>query len=388
MEPDGEAQGRALLVSGALGVGHEVTTQICAASLAARGWSARTVDAMRLLGPRAGGAGEHVFRSMLAVPGLYDAFYFAALRPGTRLARLADAGARRQLVPQLTEYLDRHPADLAISVFATGASAISAIAARYPALKHVVFCLDATPHRLWVHPHVDMYLVTSHVAECAVRRFQPEARVRIVPPPVRAAFHALPSQAAARDMFGVPGGAPAVLLMSGGWGLGPVAATAAALADAGIHVLAVAGRNTRMAATLRAAAVQRPRIRAFGYTDRVQPGLYLRRGPGRGPAAATARRAARPWPGQLPAPAGTGERLGDLRRPRRRGAHRSRRAGGTGTGTGFGGPGRHDRPGARPARLGSGLLRRIGRAGFRLSAARPLAARFAACVLPAAPPTC
>jgi UDP-N-acetylglucosamine:LPS N-acetylglucosamine transferase len=70
-------------------------------------------------------------------------------------------------------------------------------------------------------------------------------------------------------MFGVPGGAPAVLLMSGGWGLGPVAATAATLADAGIHVLAVAGRNARMEATLRAAAVQRPRIRAFGYTDRV-----------------------------------------------------------------------------------------------------------------------
>jgi processive 1,2-diacylglycerol beta-glucosyltransferase len=34
-------------------------------------------------------------------------------------------------------------------------------------------------------------------------------------------------------------------------------------------VLAVAGRNARLEATLRAAAVQRPRIRAFGYTDRV-----------------------------------------------------------------------------------------------------------------------
>ena len=34
-------------------------------------------------------------------------------------------------------------------------------------------------------------------------------------------------------------------------------------------MLAVAGRNARMEATLRAAAVQRPRIRAFGYTDRV-----------------------------------------------------------------------------------------------------------------------
>jgi processive 1,2-diacylglycerol beta-glucosyltransferase len=269
MDPRDGVAGDALLVSGALGLGHMVTAQACAESLEARGWSTRTVDAMRLLGPRSGGAGERVFRSMLAVPGLYDAFHFAALRPGSRLALLADAGARRRLVPALTEHLDANPADLVVSVFATGASAVSEIAVRYPAMAHVVFCRDTTPHRLWVHPHVDLYLVTSHVAECAVRRFQPGAAVRVVPSPVRPAFHAPPSRSEARARLGLPDHAGCVLLMSGGWGLGPVAEAAAALGDAGIYVLAVAGRNAGLRAALRAVQERQPRVRAFGFTDRI-----------------------------------------------------------------------------------------------------------------------
>ena len=164
---------RALLLSGSLGAGHEMATRACATSLAARGWDTETLDAMRLLGPRGGSAGEAVFRTMLATPGLFDAFHFAALRPGSRLALLADAGARRQLVPRLRDYLDDNPADLAISVFATAASAVSALADRYPGMKHVVLCTDVTPHRLWVQPDVDLYLVTSSVAEAAVRRSSP-----------------------------------------------------------------------------------------------------------------------------------------------------------------------------------------------------------------------
>ena len=152
---------RALLLSGSLGAGHEVHARTFAASLAGRGWSTQILDAMRLLGPRGGSAGEAVFRGMLAVPGLFDAFHFAALRPGSRLALLTDAAARRQLVPRLRDYLDAHPADLAVSVFATAASAVSVLADRYPGMSHVVLCSDVTPHRLWVHPNVDLYLVTS-----------------------------------------------------------------------------------------------------------------------------------------------------------------------------------------------------------------------------------
>src|SRR5581483_2520655 len=158
----------AVLLSGALGMGHDVMAEACATTLGAYGWSTETLDAMRLLGKRGSRAGEAVFRGMLAVPGLFDAFHFSALRPGSRLALLTNGAARRRIVPRLRAYLDEHPADLAISVFATGASAVSTLAERYLSMTHVVFCTDVTPHRLWVHPHVDLYLVTSVVAEAAV----------------------------------------------------------------------------------------------------------------------------------------------------------------------------------------------------------------------------
>ena len=263
------AQRSALLLSGSIGMGHDALAAACAGSLQAQGWATSTLDAMRMLGKRNGLAGEAVFRAMLGVPGLFDAFHYSAMRTGARLALVADAGARRQLVPRLREYLDRHPVDLVISVFATGAAAASRLAGRYPSMRHIVFCTDVTPHRLWVHPNVDLYLVTAEVAELAVLRFRPDARVQVVPPPVRPAFYQAQSQPRARAELSVPVAERCVLLMSGAWGLGPLASAAEALGDAGINVLAVAGNNARLARKLAAVAARQPKVRAFGFTDRV-----------------------------------------------------------------------------------------------------------------------
>jgi len=260
---------RALLLSGSIGMGHDTLADACASTLEADGWSTQTLDLMRLLGRGADSVGATVFRSMLAIPGLYDAFHFAALRPGNRLADLADAAARRQVVPRLRAKLDACRPELVVSVFATGASGFSRLAARHPGTRHVVFCTDVTPHRLWVHPNVDLYLVTSAVAERAVRRFEPEARVLVVAAPLRAAFYDPPPQPEARRRLGIPGHERCVLLMSGAWGIGPVAQAAEALGSAGVHVLAVAGRNAGLERRLRAASRRQPRVRPFGYTDRM-----------------------------------------------------------------------------------------------------------------------
>jgi UDP-N-acetylglucosamine:LPS N-acetylglucosamine transferase len=258
---------RALLLSGSLGMGHDVMAEACAASLRERAWRTETLDAMRLLGKGGRTAGESVFRGLLAVPGLYDAYHFAALRTGNRLAELTDAMARRNILPRLAGHLEAHPADLAVSVFATAASAVSRL--DRPGMAHVVFCTDVTPHRLWVQPNVDLYMVTSRVAERAVYRFDPAARVAVVPAPVRAGFYSAPNQAVARAGLRLSPDEPCVLLMSGAWGLGPIAETAAALGDAGVQVLAVAGRNRRLAARLRAVAGRCKRVRPFGFTDRI-----------------------------------------------------------------------------------------------------------------------
>lgn len=260
---------RALLLSGSLGMGHDVVAQACASSLARRGWQTETLDAMALLGATGGRMGEQVFRRMLAVPALYDGFHFAHLRPGTRLARLVDNEAARQVVPRLRAHLATDPADLVLSVFSTGAAAAARLKAEAPGRITVAFCSDATAHRLWVHPGTDLFLVTSQVAACSVRRYLPEAAVVVVPTPVRGPFYRPPSRPEARARFDVPDDDRCVLLMSGAWGLGPVAQAAVALADSGVWVLAVAGRNAGLGARLREEARQHPRLVPFGYTDQV-----------------------------------------------------------------------------------------------------------------------
>ncbi|ARF82401.1 hypothetical protein ACIG0C_06310 [Kitasatospora aureofaciens] len=257
----------ALLVSGSLGQGHDVMAQACAETLHERGWTTGTVDAMALLGHRSGAVGEAVFRRLLDLPGVYDAFHFSALRPGARIALLADAAARSRLVPALRELVADQRPQLVVSVFATATSAVNRLPRRD--FRHLVFCTDVTPHRLWVQEGTDLFLVTSEVAACAVRRYLPDADVAVVPAPLRQPFYRPPDRAGARAELRVAPDAECVLLMSGAWGLGPIARTAASLAAAGPHVLAVAGRNRELERRLRAAARREPRLHPFGYTDRI-----------------------------------------------------------------------------------------------------------------------
>ncbi|MBX6389346.1 MAG: glycosyl hydrolase [Frankia sp.] len=250
-------------------MGHHVMTQACATSLESRGMRVRTLDSLRMLGTSGGRIGEAVFRGMVAVPGLYDAFHFNQLRSGGQIARAIDAMSSRYLVPRLREELAREPVSLVVSLFATGAAAISRVKADLPGLTTAVFCTDICPHRVWVHPNTDLYLVTSPTAMRFVRRFHPSARVAVVPPPVRAPFYDAPTQREARIAFGIPLDGRCVLLISGAWGLGPLAEAAEALAAAGIWVFAVAGHNARLARRLTALAEREHRVIPFGFTDRI-----------------------------------------------------------------------------------------------------------------------
>ena len=250
-------------------MGHDIISEVVTGSLARLGWETRTLDCMGMLGQRAGQAGDWVFRRLTAMPGLYDGLHFAHLRPGSRLAEAMDRAATSRLVPALYTELRREPADLIIAVFATGASAAARLAGSLRGCRTVVLCTDAGPHSLWVRDGIDLFLVTSTVAAASVRRYVPCARVCVVPPPVRSAFYGTLSQAAARQSFGVPADARCVLLMGGGWGLGPLEDAARALAAAGVHVLAVAGRNRQLAGRLEALARGAPRVHPFGFTRRV-----------------------------------------------------------------------------------------------------------------------
>jgi hypothetical protein len=177
---------------------------------------------MSLLGAKSGGAAERLFSALIAVPGLYDGLHFAHLRTGSRLAELMGRRARARMVPSLRAELGREPADLVLSVFATGASAAAQLKPEAPSRRTVVLCTDVSVHRLWVAEGTDLFLITSPAAAASVRRFLPRAAVSVVPPPVRAAFYAAPAQEEARQALGVPLGDPCVLVIDSGWGFGPL----------------------------------------------------------------------------------------------------------------------------------------------------------------------
>jgi processive 1,2-diacylglycerol beta-glucosyltransferase len=241
----------------------------CARLLEESGWRTRRLDSMSLLGSWSGRIGQRTFNRLVTVPGLYDGLHFAHLRTGSRLADRMDRESRARLVPALRAELEREPADLILSVFATGASAAAGLKAEMPGLRTVVLCTDVTVHRLWAAEGTDLFLVTSAAAAESVRRYLPRAPVAVVPPPVRPEFYDAASGEQARKALEVPPDAFCVLVIDSGWGFGPLVESVSALAAAGVHVLAVAGRDRRIERRLRELAATTPGITPFGFTDRV-----------------------------------------------------------------------------------------------------------------------
>jgi processive 1,2-diacylglycerol beta-glucosyltransferase len=261
-------RGRALVLSGEIGAGHPSTAEALS-NVLGEGWRTTTIDSMALLGSRGAAAGEAVFRRLLDMPGVYDAFHFSSLRQGTALARAADRAARKRILPRLAGTVAAQQPDVIVAVFATGASAAAELARAGQAPPVIAFCTDVAPHWMWVHDGIEAYLVICPAAAEAVRRYRPHANVVVVPRPVRSGFLRPPDQSTARAALGVAQDDRCVLLMSGGWGLGPVAGAAASLADAGLGVLAVAGSNRALHTRLRQLSRSRPRMHAFGYTTEI-----------------------------------------------------------------------------------------------------------------------
>jgi processive 1,2-diacylglycerol beta-glucosyltransferase len=260
---------KALFVSGSLGKGHDVLAEACAAALQERGVKCETIDAMRMLGTRLDTLSDWVFRRLISVNALYDAFHFSQLRDDGRLARRLDRIAVARMYPHVKKIVDEIQPELVVPVFATGAGVAARLKADGYSFKSIVAMTDSFAHRMWVHECTDLFLVTSPASGESVRRYWPEAEVEVINAPVRPGFYTAPARSDARDSLGVPRDARCVLLMSGAWGLGPLDLAARSLAAEGMWVLAVAGTNATLERRLRSIAETDRRVIPFGFTDDV-----------------------------------------------------------------------------------------------------------------------
>jgi UDP-N-acetylglucosamine:LPS N-acetylglucosamine transferase len=266
---------RVLILSAAIGEGHDLPARFLAGGLETAGAETRIEDGLHAMGP---------FLEGLAFSGspfesrwgglLFDVEHALLTRvaPARRLAGslmrriggrgvLALIGATRPDVvvstyPGVTELLGRLRAEGALAL-----PVVSAIT-------------DLAALRWWAHPAVDLHLVTHPESIAEVRSIAgPRADVRAVRGLNDPAFLAPRDRLAARDALGLPREPPIVLVSGGGWGVGDLTgATSAALA-AGAHAVVLCGRSDAARGLMQAQFGADPRVTVLGFTERM-PDLF------------------------------------------------------------------------------------------------------------------
>jgi len=131
---------------------------------------------------------------------------------------------------------------------------------------------DYDIHTMWVQPGADGYFVaTDEMAHALRAKGVGDATVAVTGIPIMPVFaKRYPGKAAMRRRLGLRPEPPTVLVAAGGFGLAGIDETVASLADVAddAQLLAIAGRNEKLEAKLRAVAESRPgRIVPFGFVD-------------------------------------------------------------------------------------------------------------------------
>lgn len=130
---------------------------------------------------------------------------------------------------------------------------------------------DYAVHALWIFPNVPAYYVATgegkrHMVRCGC----PAARIHVTGIPVAPEFMSVEPAPAARARLGLDPRLPAVLVLSGGCGVGPTAELIAAFKDdaPACQLLVVAGANAALKrrAEAAAASLRRP-VKVFGFVN-------------------------------------------------------------------------------------------------------------------------
>lgn len=119
---------------------------------------------------------------------------------------------------------------------------------------------DVSPHAFWVYPHIDHYHVATPVAarELARKGFPPE-RIHVTGIPIDPVFEESLPAPQARAKLGLPE-RPTALLLSGGFGVGPMSEMLASFRECRtpLSLVVVAGKNAELEAECRQIASTLP----------------------------------------------------------------------------------------------------------------------------------
>ena len=263
------ANGRIVIISAAVGAGHDGPADELGRRLQARGWWVDRLDGLRIPPARIG-------------PTLRGLYVSGMRRTPTFWARLLDSCADGAAAVFTSAALDQLTGRTAALI----GDPPHAVVSTYPLVSQLLgrlrgsgtlhapaisYLTDPAVHPLWWHPGVDLVLAPEHSMIVQARRLalSSPGRTKIIEtapalPPAR--YPASDEEVAAvRAELGVPPGRMLALVTAGSAGTGRVHETAADLADLGTWPVVLCARNDRLRRRIEALRVGR----ALGWVDHV-----------------------------------------------------------------------------------------------------------------------
>ncbi|HET6846663.1 MAG TPA: glycosyltransferase [Anaerolineales bacterium] len=229
--------------------------------------SMEMVDFFRGFGPGPMRSMPRLYPEMVKAKRLWQASFYAT--NGRAQARVLTASLWPLMKPTMERLVDRHPADLYVSVHPLATTtAIKAMGSRRPPFYTVVTDL-VTTHALWFDARADRILVPTEMArQRAIAYRMPADKLEVVGLPV-AQRYCTPAgnKPLLRRRLGWPADLPMILLVGGGEGMGPLAKTARAIDECGLRLglAVICGRNRKLQESLLASHWENPTF-IYGFT--------------------------------------------------------------------------------------------------------------------------
>ncbi len=273
---------RILILTASAGAGHVIAAQALEQAFRAADPTAavRCVDVLEVAG--------RVFRGMygggyLALirhfPTGMGWLYDALDRPPGRLSERLRLAIQDAFCGPVVRFLRAEHPRLIVNTHFLSAEIVAQLRrAGRLAARQVTVCTDFETHRLWVNEPTERYYVATDVGKAYLTTWGvPAAAVRVTGIPVRPAFTTPLPLAEARRRCGVNPDQPLVLLLCGGFGVGPVGELLRELVrmPAAGQIVAIVGRNEPLRRRLAELAhgARRP-VTVVGFTDRMHEFMF------------------------------------------------------------------------------------------------------------------
>lgn len=269
---------RILILSASVGAGHIRAAEAMELALRqlAPGAHVKNLDVLALTGP--------VFRRLYAkayldlvnlAPHVLGFLYDttdkarAPTRRGDQLRRLAQRLNLSRIISLLEE-----PWDLVVNTHFLPAQIISLRRRRRRlSLPQVTVVTDFDAHAFWVNPPTDRYFVATEEAALSLAHWGVERSiVEITGIPIHPVFAQPKTAAVARAKHGLDPSLPTVLLLAGGFGVGPIEKIFHEIlsVERPLQFVAISGRNAKLRARLdRAAIPPQHRAHIVGFTTEI-----------------------------------------------------------------------------------------------------------------------